>query len=174
MQDVHDNQLLHTDILKDIYSPVHVLIESQSDSVRKVHLVDGLGMSRTYAITRFHPHAWTHELAGVAAKIRLGKSIGETFRSHGYRMSKKLLCTMKVRLSERLRERMGTTQPAGTLRQYVLIVEADGCKPVSFATITEIYTAELSEALERNHLLEYTYSVAPRYTIDFKDEVLLA
>lgn len=169
----HINQLLHTDILKRLYSQVTVAVESQSDNVRKSHLLDELGISRTYAITHFHPLNWTDKVAQIAAEIRQGKSIGETFQRHGYNIHKKPVCAIKVGLSKQLRERMATTRAIGALYQYVLSVAKGTDSPLYFATITEVYPADLSEVLERERILVITPHATPQYSGDFENEIIL-
>src|SRR5690242_8329335 len=105
--------MLHTDILRKHYSKVTVAIENQSKNVRKVHLVDQLGISRTYAVTQFRPSNWTKEITRVADEIKEGKSIGETFRDHGFVLHKRPISTHVVTLSERLRKRFSTTGTKG-------------------------------------------------------------
>lgn len=169
------SQLLHTDILEKLYSEITVSVESQTDTVRKVHLLDGQGVSRTYAVTRFHPSGWTDEIARIISELRQGKSLGETFRSYGYEISKKLNCTNRIGLSEKLIKLMGASGSMGTLHQYEASVVKNGYEhePIMLATITEVYAPELSETLEKEQLLAFTPQTAPKYTSDFRGSIIL-
>ncbi len=164
---------LHTDVLRRLYSDVTVRIESQTDDVRKVHLVDQLGISRTYAVTRFHPQNWTEEVARIAAEIERGSSIGETFRSHGYNIHKTPICTVRVGISARLQRNFAATRSAGILHQYIFGVSKDGGSVINFATITEIYPPDLSDVLEKDGVLHVAHDTAPRYINDFADDLVL-
>lgn len=162
---------LHTDFLKRFYSEINVETESQSDILRKAHLVDGDGISRTYAITHFHSNGWTDEVAEVAAEIMQNKSIGEMFRNHGFVIHKKPICTIAVSLSGDLMKRFATTRSEAILHQYVFAVTKDGSDLVDFATITEIYPPELSDIFIRKQLLQLTRYPAPYYINDIKKEI---
>jgi flavodoxin len=169
---IRHTRLLHVDILKKLYSNVAVVIENQSDSIRKVHLVDQLGISRTYAITQFLELNWTSEITQVASEIKQGKPIGETFRNHDYNIYKRPVCTHTVRLSDRLKKRFSTTTNQGILHQYVFAVSKDESPVIDFATITEIYPPELSDILTQKRIVHTTAHVALQCTHDTDEHIL--
>jgi len=156
--------ILHGDILKAYYSEITVVIENQSGTLRKAHLVDTLGISRTYAITRFHSRNWPKAVEQIAITIKQGSSIGETFRNHGYTIYKRPICTHEVRLSSRLQKRFSTTTDTSIAHQYIFTVSKNGYREVDFATITEIYPPELSDILIREQIVALTSYDIPHCT----------
>lgn len=147
---------LHTDILRQLYSDVTVRIKSQTGDVRKVHLVDKLGISRTYAVTHFYPQNWTSDVKHIAEVIKRGEGIGEAFRRRGYDILKTPLCTMQVGLSSHLQQSFAASRASGVLHQYNFVVSKAGSPPLCFATITEIYPPDVSDVLQRERLLYFT------------------
>lgn len=167
------DQLLHTDILKSIYSDIRVEIEYQAENIRKVHLIDNLGISRTYAITHFNERDWTEEIYLLASEIKKGKSIGKTFKSFGFNVNKKPIFIGKINLSKSLATKMNLNNLAGTLNQYELLVSQNNIDYINFATISEVYSMELAEELEKLNLINNFTNLFPNYISDFKNEIRL-
>ena len=99
-------QLLHSDVLRQLYSTITLSVESQTVTIRKIHLLGSEGVTRTYAITHFYPSNWDQDITLVAAEIKRGKSIGKTLQNHGYNIEKVLICATRVTLTNRLKDSM--------------------------------------------------------------------
>lgn len=162
---------LHTDFLEKYYSAVSVDVIVQTETIRKAHLVDSLGVTRTYAITHLHPENWTEDIEKIAVQIKAGEAIGKTFRKKGYEIYKREHCLLPVTLSENLSERMKASKPRGIVRQYMFSASKDKRKPQAFATITEVYPHDIIELLYSDQELAFTPYGSAQFTDDFINEV---
>jgi hypothetical protein len=171
MSNSKHSQKLHTDILRELYTEVGVRIVSQSDDVRKVHLVDAFGVSHTYAITHFHTPDWTDAIARIGTEIKQGASIGKTFRAQGYTIQKQSLCTTLVKISKKLQEAFATGDTLATLHQYIFALSNGDGSNIRFATITEVYPPDLVIILTKMHMIKITSKITPCYTEEFEEEI---
>ena len=58
---------LHTDVLEERYGPISSRVLVHNDKIRRAHLIDQKGISRTYAIT-FLSNKWPKEIAKIKNK----------------------------------------------------------------------------------------------------------
>lgn len=140
---------LHTDLLGQLYPDIKVMIESQTYDIRKIHLVDKHGVSRTYAISFTNKQKWTKDIDEVWSQIKQGGAIGSSFRENGYRISKTTICVFPVTISVRIQRLFATDQPEALLHQYKFYVSCnknDSWQEV--ATITEIYPIDVANQLQ--------------------------
>jgi len=94
---------LHTDVLEERFGPITVRVLRHDDDVREAHLVDGRGVSRTFAITLFPREGHSRDIAEVDRAIRAGAPMGKTFVEYNYLIHKNILDIRTVRIPPWLR-----------------------------------------------------------------------
>lgn len=173
MHNLSNHFSLHTDTLRQLYSDVDVVIESQTHDIRKVQLVDKNGVMLTYAITHPHPANWTKEIQEVWDQIVKGAAIGRSFHANGYRILKTPICTIPVIVSKRLQQLFACEQSEALLHQYKFSVTSNSSKWEEVATITEIYPAELSKLLLQKQLVSITDKKTLLHSSELKEDINL-
>jgi len=142
MEHFHLNERLHTDVLEEKYGPIHVEVLEHSKSLRKAHLVDEDGISRTFAVTLF-PDSWANpEIDEIDSKIASGQAIGKTFREHRYAIRKNVIDVYAVEIPEWLRESFATEESFAKVRLSEFYAKKEGVDPVVYGVVAEIYTPD--------------------------------
>ena len=137
----------HQDVLEEKYRPIHADIVRQNDEFREVHLVDDLGISRTYALTFFSKNVdYTGELKSIDDTIKSGGSIGKTFGEHGYSIEKNVLLVDIVKLPEDIMQRFGMPNKFAKARISEFYAKNETCNPIIYGTVLEIYSPDFRDA----------------------------
>lgn len=133
---------LHTDVLSEKYGPMHVEMGIQNYCMREAHLVDNLGISRTYAVTIFGDEIENPDVQKVDEEIRDGALIGETFRNHGYGIRKNVIDVYSARLPNWLKDRFKTGVPFAKARLSEFYAKKEGDNPFVYGDVLEVYSPD--------------------------------
>lgn len=147
MEHFPTTERLHTDVLEEKYGPVHVEMLEHTDKMRKAHLVDQKGVSRTFAVT-FFPESWPNpEIAQVNAEIAAGHAIGKTFRKYGYSIRKNVIDVYIAEVPESLREKFATEEATAKVRLAEFYAKKQGAEPVIYGVVAEVYSPDFRPAV---------------------------
>lgn len=133
---------LHTDVLEERYGPIHSEVLIHNDTIRKAHLVDGKGISRTFAITFLSPKNWDKEIECINGRIRRGEPIGKEFRRKGYAIRKNMLAVYTINLPEWLKGAFKTKEKMAKARLSEFYAKKRGKEPVIYGVVVEIYAPD--------------------------------
>lgn len=138
---------LHTDVLEEKYGQIHVEVLEHSQSIRRAHLVDEQGVSRTYAVTLF-PESWDNpEIAEINEKIANGQAIGKTFREYGYSIRKNVIDVYISEIPNWLRSRFKTDESQAKVRLSEFYAKKAGLAPIVYGVVAEIYSPDFRPAV---------------------------
>lgn len=134
---------LHTDELGKDYGKIAARVVTNSPPfVRKAHLVDKKGISRTFAIT-FLPERFPNPaIRAIHEKIKGRKLIGETFRENGYTIRKNVLAVFVVKIPKWLQREFHLPDQTAKVRVSEFYAKRPGAKPVIYAEVAEIYSPD--------------------------------
>ncbi|MGC9610723.1 MAG: hypothetical protein ABSE68_00665 [Minisyncoccia bacterium] len=133
---------LHTDVLEEKYGPIHSEVLRHDGEVREVNMVDGKGVSRTYALTFLTFDKNNPEITGIDLEIKNGGLIGKTFREHGYEVRKNVISVFLADLPESLKNKMQTAEDKAKTRLSEFYAKKDGEKPFIYGVVSEIYSPD--------------------------------
>jgi hypothetical protein len=138
---------LHTDILEEKYGPIRARVIRHDNQVRAAHLVDGKGISRTFAITFFSPLPKKTEIAAINEQIKRGKPIGKAFREHGYAIRKNVLAVFVVPIPKWLQQAFGLQNASAKVRVSEFFAKKEGTEPFVYGKVAEIYSPDFRPAV---------------------------
>ncbi len=137
---------LHTDVLEEKYGPITSKVVVHNDKIRRAHLIDQKGISRTYAIT-FLGNKWPKEVVNINEEIRRGEPIGKAFRKYEYAIRKNVLEVYKIKLPRWLKEEFRTKENYAKARLSEFYAKKRGEKPVIYGIVVEIYSPDFRKAM---------------------------
>ena len=140
---------LHTDVLEDKYGKITAKVLRHNSSIREAHLIDGDGISRTFAITIF-PKVKDKEIKFIDDKIRKGAPIGKAFREKGYAIRKNVIDVFIVKIPSWLKKDFKTKDDYAKARLSEFYACKGNKKPKIYGTVTEIYSPDFREASINN------------------------
>jgi hypothetical protein len=133
---------LHTDMLREKYGDCKLSILYQDATVRKVLLLDGLGIGRIYAVTsKTKEWMYNKEMLDTDKAIQQGEKIGEAFQKRDFLVRKNVLDVYTATLSPWLRRAFCTIETFAKARNTELIVKK-GDKIYNYAHIAEVYSTD--------------------------------
>lgn len=133
---------LHTDVLEEKYGPIHAEVVRHDSEIREAKLVDGEGITRTYAITFFPKVEFVGELSEVNEKIKNGGAIGKVFREYGYVIRKNVIDVFIVDLPTRLQQDFQTHETKAKARLSEFYARKEQDEPIVYGTVLEIYSPD--------------------------------
>jgi len=128
---------LLTEQLEQKFGKISVIVTKQNSRIRLSHLVDDLGITRTYAITNYAPNI-PSELSKAHKKIMSGSLIGKTLKEHGFEVEKTYFDSSIITLSDWLKDSFRTDLNTAFSRSYEIYGVKN--KPLLYGLITEIYS----------------------------------
>ena len=141
---------LHSDVLSEKYGRITPRVLRHDERVREAHLVDGKGVSRTYALTFFPREGHKGVLARVNARIRRGGLIGEEFKNEGYAVRKNVVHVFTLELPPWLRKAFRTRAKQAKARISEFFAKKEGGVPAIYGTVVEVYHPGFRKALVNN------------------------
>lgn len=129
---------LHTDLLEAKYGPISANIVEHTESRRVIDMVDGLGISRTHAVTWFPAPVADDPLQEVRDEIAHGGLIGQTIRNHGYGICKPTIVEGVIAIPEWLRNRFGNSHELAWVNIYQFMVNRPGMSDQLYGVVCEI------------------------------------
>ncbi|MEK6898616.1 MAG: hypothetical protein AABW79_00790 [Nanoarchaeota archaeon] len=137
---------LHTDVLEEKYGPIKAKVLKHSKELREAHLVDNMGVSRTYSLT-FFPNKKETRIANVEKEISKGFPIGKAFRKHGYAIRKNVVEVFIFKLTSKLKKEFKTTEKNAKARISEFYAKKRGDEPVVYGLVLEIYSPDFRPAV---------------------------
>jgi hypothetical protein len=135
-------RLLHTDILEQKYGSIKAKVLKHDSRVREAHLVDGKGISRTYALTFFPKRGVPSSLRVIDTAIRGGKPIGKTFREYGYEVRKNVIDVIVLPVPNWLQREFQMPQGLAKARLSEFVAKRNGESPLVYGTVLEVYNPD--------------------------------
>ncbi|MBU0907156.1 MAG: hypothetical protein KKD18_01715 [Nanoarchaeota archaeon] len=136
---------LHTDVLEEKYGPISARVIIHDDKIRESHLVDTLGVSRTYAIT-FFQKTQKKEIEKINNEIKTGVPIGKAFRNQEYSIRKNVISVYLVTLPHWLKKTFGTAENKAKARLSEFYARKGNAEPIIYGTVVEVYSPDFRPA----------------------------
>jgi hypothetical protein len=145
---------LHTDVLEQKYGPIEALVirhdnvrESTpgSERIREAKLIDQEGITRTYALTFLTYDKNNAEIVSIDDQIRLGGSIGKTFRENGYEVKKNVIDVFMLPLEEKMKADFQTTDDEAKSRLTEFYAKKENGTPIVYGIVMEVYSPDFKD-----------------------------
>jgi|GEM_PF-1161204 len=133
---------LHTDVLEEKYGQINSKIVVHNEKIRKAHLIDSKGISRTFAITFLAKEEWSKELNDINKEISNGSPIGKAFRKYEYAIRKNVLEVYKQKIPNWLRREFRVKDNYAKARLSEFYAKKRNLKPVIYGLVVEIYSPD--------------------------------
>jgi hypothetical protein len=143
-------QRLHTDVLKDKYGKIKAKVIKHTNKIRKAHLIDPKGISRTFALTFFPTKPQTNEIKIINQEIKEGGAIGKTFRKHKFQIRKNVLDVYIIELPTWLKKAFKTKSNFAKARISQFLAKKKSSTPISYGTVVEIYSPDFRPPIINN------------------------
>ena len=132
---------LHTELLEARYGPISVQVLYHEAGIRKVHLVDRKGVSRTFGLT-FLSSPMPAPIRAMDEELRSGQFIGKAFVRHGYTIRKNMLDYFVLETAPWLRAAFKVKQPYALTRFWECYVRKGASKPLVYGTVCEVFSPD--------------------------------
>lgn len=137
---------IHTDVLEEKYGPISAKTILHNDTLRKAHLIDSKGISRTFALT-FLEELKNSEVKQINEEIKNGKPIGKCFREHEYAIRKNVLEVYKLKIPTWLKKDFQTKENYAKARLSEFYAKKRGSEPIIYGIVVEIYSPDFRKAV---------------------------
>lgn len=132
---------LLTDTLEKKYGKISLNVVLHDHNIRKVHLLDSDGISRTFAVTLFKQNN-DRSIADITASVIKGNPIGKELRRLGYTTRRNVLSVYDVELPTWLMKAFHTKQHKAEVEIYEFYAKKEGEVPILYGIIAEILSPE--------------------------------
>lgn len=129
---------LHTDLLEAKYGHIGCQMIEHTQTRRVIDMVDGLGISRTHAVTWFLDIPVDDPIQGVREEIANGGLIGQTIRKHGFGIQKPPIAEGVVAIPPWLRDRFNDSRELAWVNIYRFMVTKPGMPDQLYGVVCEI------------------------------------
>lgn len=156
--------MLHTETLQKKYGPMHAVVlrhdeaslkDKDKERIREALLVDGTGITRTYALVFLDNNHAQKELSEIDKEIRAGGMIGETFRTRGYEAKRNVIDHLALPLPPWMQNHFDTQSEQAVAKILEFYVRKEESIPARYGIILEIYSPDFMdphEAIPANDL----------------------
>jgi len=147
---------LHSDNLEQAYGKIRARVIHHSVRMRRAHLVDQYGISRTFALTYYTHPIKDPQVRRVDQEIKAGGLIGKTFRKYGFVVRKNVLAVGVLEAPRWLADAYHETPGKIKFRVSEFIARKQAGSPTVYGTVVEIYPRNFREpmvnAVDRSQL----------------------
>lgn len=157
---------LHTDVLEEKYGLISAEIVDQSSDIRKIHLVDQDGISRTFAITFFSEQKNSAELKKIHRKIIEGMPIGKAFRMSGYGIRKNVVDVSILKIPNWLKKKFAVESDFAKSRLSEFYAKRTGEEAFVYGLVVEIYSPDFRTPV----INKYDESQISALTVDLNNQ----
>ena len=152
---------LTTDDLEERYGPISVRVLRHDNKVRECHLVDRLGISRTFAVTFFGSDSRSSELTIIDQEIKFGNPIGKTLRKHKYSICKNVFEVLIIEIPDWLKIAFRDKRSYAKGKMSEILIHRENASIEVYGIIAEIYCPDFepTESIEVEHIQEMPCSL---------------
>lgn len=166
---------LTTDDLEEKYGPISARVLKHDNMVRVCHLVDRLGISRTFAVTFLDSEGRSAELSIIDQEIKLGNPIGKTFRKHQYSIYKNVIEVFVIELPEWLKIAFQDKRSYAEVQISEILIHRENASIGVYGIIAEIYCPDFkpTESIEVEHIQKMPRSllISSKKIISLKEQL---
>jgi hypothetical protein len=130
---------LHTELLEAQFGPISVKVLHHDTRLRKVHLVDARGVSRTFGLT-FLSRPMPVPIRAIDGELRSGQFIGKAFVEHGYAIRKNMLDYFVLETAPWLRTAFHVKERYALTRFWECYVLNRRSAPLIYGTVCEVFS----------------------------------